>query len=139
MIAEIRSYVDSAVKSVDSTLKAYTKDLFGNNDVTKNQAVNNYNLIIGSLTHSDDGEGFNQTIPCTLDLYSKSVRDIKTSFDDLYEKAISVSHCLIDPAEVNGQAFSMVIMQGIEPIEQDTNDNAIKMRLSFIIRTDFRH
>lgn len=137
MISGIRAFVDNAVKSVDPTLEPFSSDVFGNNDVTKTQAVNNYNLIFGTLDHDYDGNGFNQVVPCTLDIYAKSVRDIVSSFDSLYEKAISISHCLIDPVAINSQDFSVLTMQSIEPIEETTNDNAIKMRLSFIVRTDY--
>lgn len=136
MISDIRLYVDAAVKSVDSTLEPFNKDLFGNNEVTKTQAVNNYNLILGTLEHEKDANGFSQVIPCELDIYAKSVRDVITSYDSLYEKAIEISHCLVEPSSIYAAQFTDLEFLTIEPIEESTNDNAIKMRLSFNIRKD---
>lgn len=137
MIADIRNFVDVAVKSVDSTLEPYQKDLFGNNDVTKTQAVNNYNLIFGTLDHEKDANGFSQIVPCSLDIYAKAVRDVISSYDSLYTKAIDISHCLVEPSAIDSASFTDLEFLSIEPIEEETSDNALKMRLSFNVRKDF--
>lgn len=137
MIAQIRSYFDSQVKKVDSALNAWNKDLFGNNDLTKNQADKYYNLIIGVLSSERDGNGIIDSFNITLDIYVSSKRDIISAFDELYTKAIAIRNEIIDPQNINAN-FSDILNNSIEPLEEESNDNTIKMRLEFILRKDCR-
>ena len=137
MITQIRSYFDSQVKKVDSALNAWNKDLFGNNDLTKNQADKYYNLIIGVLSSERDGNGIIDSFNITLDIYVSSKRDIISAFDELYTKAIAIINEIIDPQNINAN-FSDILNNSIEPLEEESNDNTIKMRLEFILRKDCR-
>jgi hypothetical protein len=137
MISNIRSYFDSQVKKVDSSLNAWNKDLFGNNDLTKNQADKYYNLIIGIMNSDRDGNGITDSFNITLDVYVSSKRDILGAFDSLYDKAILIKNEVIDPKNINGN-FSDILSVSIEPLEEETNDNTLKMRLEFILRMDCR-
>ena len=137
MITQIRSYFDSQVKKVDSALNAWNKDLFGNNDLTKNQADKYYNLIIGVLSSERDGNGIIDSFNITLDIYVSSKRDIISAFDELYTKAIAIRNEIIDPQNINAN-FSDILNNSIEPLEEESNDNTIKMRLEFILRKDCR-
>ena len=137
MITQIRSYFASQVKTVDSALNAWNKDLFGNNDLTKNQADKYYNLIIGVLSSERDGNGIIDSFNITLDIYVSSKRDIISAFDELYTKAIAIRNEIIDPQNINAN-FSDILNNSIEPLEEESNDNTIKMRLEFILRKDCR-
>lgn len=138
MISSIRSYFDARVKAVDSTLNAWDKDLFGNNDLTKNQAYKYYNLIIGVMNSDRDGNGINDSFNIALEIYVSTKRDILSSFDELYDKALLIRNEVIDPKNINNANFSDILNVLIEPLEEETNDNTLKMRLEFILRKDCR-
>jgi hypothetical protein len=121
---------------VDPDLLAYEKDLFGNNDISKPQAEKYYNLIIGVNNSSRDGNSHWDAIDTTLELYSPETTDLITAFDALYDKAIDVKNCIIDTKNYN-QQFNDIELILMEPLEEVTNDNLIKVRLEFIIRRNF--
>lgn len=138
MIADIRSYFDTQVKAVDADLNAFSNDVFGNNDLSKNQASKYYNLIIGSMSSERDGNGITDTFEIFLDIYVTSKRDILNAFDGLYDKALAIRNEIIDPQNINSANFSDIVNLNIEPIEEETNDKTVRMRLEFNLRKDCR-
>jgi hypothetical protein len=138
MISNIRSYFDTQVKAIDPSINAWSKDLFGNNDLSKHQASNYYNLIIGPMESEKDGNGIQDNFQVFLDIYVSTKRDILTSFDELYDKAILIRNEVIDPVNINNANFSDIVNLSIEPIEEESNDKTVKMRLEFNIRKDCR-
>jgi hypothetical protein len=137
MITQIRTFFDDKIKDIDSTLNAWDKDLFGNNDLNKSQADKFYNLIIGASTIEKDGQGLSITTSVQLDIYSSFKRDLVTNFDELYDKAYQIMDNIVHPQSYTG-LFSDVTASSIEPVEENTNDNSIKMRLQFSLRKDCR-
>jgi len=138
MIADIRSYFDTQVKAVDADLNAFSNDVFGNNDLSKNQASKYYNLIIGNMSSERDGNGITDTFEIFLDIYVTSKRDILNAFDGLYDKALAIRNEIIDPQNINSANFSDIVNLNIEPIEEETNDKTVRMRLEFNLRKDCR-
>ena len=138
MIADIRSYFDTQVKAVDADLNAFSNDVFGNNDLSKNQASKYYNLIIGNMSSERDGNGITHTFEIFLDIYVTSKRDILNAFDGLYDKALAIRNEIIDPQNINSANFSDIVNLNIEPIEEETNDKTVRMRLEFNLRKDCR-
>ena len=134
-IGSIRTYFDARVKEVDANLNAWNKDLFGNNDLNKAQAEKYYNLAIGPAVTSNDGNGFSNSFPITLDIYFSYKRDLVDNFDALYDKALAIQLYCFHPSKYTG-TFSEISSSGITPIEEETNDNTIKMRLEFTVRKD---
>jgi len=134
-VSSIRSYFDARIKEVDPTLNAWDKDLFGNNDLNKAQADKYYNLVIGPVSATNDGNGFNNSFPITLDIYFSYKRDLIDNFDALYNKALSLQVYCIHPSRYTN-IFSFVTCESITPIEEETNDNTVKMRLEFTVRKD---
>lgn len=139
-IRDIRDYIDTQIKKVDANILEYKRDLFGNNDVTKNQAQKFYNLVIGPTTLVRSGSGFTDNFPITLSIWESSKRNISGSFDTLYDKAIDIRNNIICPLDIatSSVGFSDIEALDIEPSEESTNDNTIKMELSFIARVDFK-
>lgn len=137
MITAIRNFFDLKIKEIDADLNAWEKDLFGNNDLNKAQADKYYNLIIGTTNIEKDGQGLFIQTNVVLEIYSSFKRDLVTNFDSLYDKAYQVMDNIVHPASYNG-TFTDVTSSSIEPIEENTNDNSIKMRIQFLVRKDCR-
>lgn len=137
MISEIRDFFDDKIKEIDPQLNAWSKDLFGNNDLNKAQADKFYNLIIGTTNIEKDGDGLFLSVSIQLDIYSSSKRDMVAIFDELYDKAYQIMDNIVHPKSYQG-IFSDVSGSSIEPIEENTNDNSIKMRIQFSLRKDCR-
>lgn len=141
MITDIRSYFDTQIKAVDPDLVAWESDLFGNNDQSEARADKYYNLFIGDLTPSRGGNYHRDVISVTLDIYSGEVRDLYTTFDSLYDKALDIKNCIIDTKNYNTQieagTWSDIEFTLATPIEEDSNDNSIRIRLEFNIIRNF--
>jgi len=136
MISDIRAYFNEQVIMVDPDLLAYENDLFGNNDTTEPRAEKYYNLVIGVNTPSRDGNSHWDEINTQLTIHSEETTDLIGAFDALYDKAIDIKDCIIDTKNYN-QRFNDIEFILLEPIEELTNDNSIKVRLEFIVRRNF--
>jgi hypothetical protein len=136
MISDIRAYFDEQITMVDADLLAEDNDLFGNNDTSKPQAEKYYNLVIGVNNASRDGNSHWDAIDAALEIYSPETVDLVTAFDALYDKAIDIKNCIIDTKNYN-QRFNDIELILMQPLEEVTNDNLIRIRLEFIVRRNF--
>jgi hypothetical protein len=139
MIDQLRTYFEQQIAKVDANLKRQERDLFGNNDVDYGKAQKTYNVFFGTTTIERDGSGFNYETPATIDIYKKIVgKNYLDDFDQIYNKALQISQAIVCPIDRNAYGLlNDVEAVSIEPLEELTNDNTIKMRLQFNIRTDF--
>jgi len=137
MIAEIRQYFKERVVEVDTLIKELETDLFGNNDESLPQADKYYNLILGAITSTRNGNSHSDTMSVQLDIYGNAKRDTYSAFADLYEKAWEVKKQVICPLHLYGTIISDIESTGLEPIELIGNDKAIKIRISFNVRIDY--
>lgn len=138
MIADIRAYFDEQIKKVDPNLEPWKEDLFGNNDQSKPRAERYYNLAIGDNFNTRDGNSFWDNITVNLDLYSGEQRDLITAFDSLYDKAIDIKNCIINPEDYSdGFRFNDIEINSMIPQEQAENDNSLWIRLEFTVRKNF--
>lgn len=138
MINDIRKYIDEQIKLVDSELIAWENDLFGNNDQSKPRAEKYYNLAIGNNSPTRDGNSFWDNIEITLDIYSGESRDLIGAFDALYDKALEIKNCIINPEYyLNNYRFNDIEVISMLPNEQLDNDNSLWIRIEFIIRKNY--
>ena len=140
MIPAIKAYFDERVKEVDPDLSAYEFDVFGNNDITTNQAQKKYNLIIGITNTVRLNQGFTDEVDVTLDLWSSNGADVYQDYQDLYCKALDIRNGCINQLNIENAGNDIGEVESISttPLEEDTNDNVFKMRLNFTVRRYFR-
>lgn len=136
IISDLRNYFDLQVKAIDPDIEGFKDDVFGNNDNYKNKADKYYNLSIGDLNSTKDGNGLDDVFSLTLDVFTSSKTKVQNSFDTLYEKAILIRDKVVCPKNYNG-IFSDVICDSITPEEELTNDKYIKMRLQLQVRVAY--
>ena len=136
MISDIRAYFDARVKDIDPTLIAWEEDLFGNNDQSEVREDKYYNLVIGTNTPTRDGNSHWDNFSVLLDIYAQGERDFISAYDAAYDKAIQIKNCIIDWKNYDG-VFNDIEFTLAEPIEDDTNDFSVKMRLNFIVRLNY--
>ena len=137
MISTIRGYFDTQIKLVDPTIEAWVDDLFGNNDQSTPRADKYYNLVAGVCTGDRDGNSHWEDYAVALDVFSTESRDRITSFDAVYDKAISIKNALICRKSYN-TILNDIEFVNAEPIEELDNDNSIKVRLNFIVRFNYK-
>lgn len=136
MISTLRSYFDTQVKAVDPDVEAWSDDLFGNNDLNKPQSDKYYNLIIGKCLGDRDGNSNWEAYDVSLDIFSLEARDRMTVFDAVYEKAILIKNTLICRLTYVNILNDIEFIDA-EPIEDEDNDNSVKIRLNFIVRFNY--
>jgi hypothetical protein len=138
-LKDIRDYFNQQIIEVDADIKPWKRDVFGNNDVNKGQAQKFYNLVIGEAVPVRSGNGIWDEFSITLQLYTTSKRDIQDAFDELYDKAIQIRNNIICYIDVyfGFPKFIDIEPTLITPLEETTNDNTIKVELSFTVRKGF--
>lgn len=139
MISDIRDYFAQQIALVDADIKPWKRDVFNNNDVNKSQAQKFYNLTIGAAAAVRTGNGIYDEFETTLTLYATSKRDIQNTFDELYDKAINVRNNIICNITVYQDFPKFVEIEPVSmtPLEEDSNDNTIKVELLFTVRKGF--
>jgi len=135
---DIRTYFNTQIVEIIPNILPWEEDVFGNNDESKPQAEKFYNLVIGDNTPVREDNTFWDTFAITLDLYTLMDRDYITSFDDAYDQAVNVKNEIIFPPNYNGVIIlNDITCTNMSPIEDSTNDNAMKISLNFIVRLNY--
>jgi hypothetical protein len=132
----IRSYFDTQINIVDATISAWNEDLFGNNEESNAISAKYYNLIVGKCRGDRDGNSHWEEYDISLDVFALEARDVLTTFDAVYDKAISIKNELINHKNYNNTLNDIEFIEA-EPIEDADNDNSIKIRLNFIVRFNY--
>ncbi len=134
---DIRNYIDARVKEVDADLDAWQEDAFGNNDTTATEGDKYYNAFFGSLTNERFPNYINDSVPLFIDIWEVNSRRSETviDFDNLYQKAFDIYKNIIclKNLKTMEDSFTTIQLVSIEPIEEETSDNAFKMRIEFNI------
>ena len=140
MISDLRAYFDSAIKSVIPTIEYFDEDVIGDEDVDNTIPEKFYKLIFGETVNEFVGvNSYRDELPITIILYGERTLKITEVFDELYENAIDIRDCVINPTLVKNQPFFTDIFPvTITPSDEETNSNAIKMTLRFNVQKDFR-
>lgn len=137
-ISNIRDYFNTQILKIDADLLPWSEDVFGNNDESKAQSEKYYNLVIGLNTPEREDNNYWDELDITLDLYTLMSTDYVTSFDNAYNLAINVKNELINPINYGDMAvFNDILANRISPIEDSTNDNAMKISLNFTVRINY--
>lgn len=137
-ISNIRDYFNTQILKIDADLLPWQDDVFGNNDESKPQSSKYYNLIVGDNIPDREDNTFWDEIDLTLDLYTLMSTDYVTSFDTIYDFAINVKNELINPLNYGDlSVFNDILVNQISPIEDENNDNAMKISLNFTVRINY--
>lgn len=139
-VKEIRDYFNQQIIEVDAEIKPWQRDVFGNNDVSKPQAQNFYNLVIGASVAVRTGNGVYDEYEVTLIIWDTSKRDVLNAFDTLYDKSLQIRNniiCAIDVYKDGQNTFVDIEPLTITPSEELTNDNTIKIEMAFTVRKGF--
>ena len=138
MIQEIYNSLQAAIVSInpDSTL---IDDPIGDDDLADTDLDNRHKIIIGELLHNKAGNEHVDVIPATIEIYRKAYRDVTEDFVSVYDEAVSIRDCVLDPQIQNTDNFTDIDNASITPSVLPTNDKVIKMTLSFNVRRDFQY
>lgn len=137
-ISSIRTYFNDQIIKIDPNVLPWEEDVFGNNDESKPQVEKYYNLVFSDDIPVREDNNFWDAINITLDLYSLLSTDYISGFDSAYDLAINVKNEIINPLNYGSlNVFNDIIATQISPIEDETNDNAMKMRLNFTVRINY--
>ena len=131
MITELRAYIDARVKAVDANLNAENSQVFGNDNPSKNLSSKYYNLILGNIDNDEDDTSHIETLSFQIDIYVKPTYKAVESFDILYDKARCIRDEIISRVNLGSTIFFSIKSEGIEPIQEISNDKAFRMQLSF--------
>jgi hypothetical protein len=138
---KIRDYFHQQITKVDPEIEEWKQDTFGNNDTTTPQAQNYYNLVIGPLETSIQSNSYVDIYPIQLTIYNSDTRCVQDAFDQLYDKAIECRTAIICPYDYRAFPdlhFIGILPNSITPIEEITNDNALRMVVNFQISIGFK-
>lgn len=133
----IRAYIKARALEIDSNLKELN-DPFGDNEVGKSELRNGYKIIFNETSMVRGANYFTETFPVIFELYREATRDIVENFDKLFDKALDIRGNVIDPAKINDQeVFTDVIASGVQVLQTEENDYALKGSFRLEIRKDF--
>lgn len=136
MISELRTYFDTQIKAVDADLE-FIDDPFGDNDIDQVTSERFYKLWFGTTALTREGSFYLEEIPVTVEIYAQRDRDETASFDTVYQKAFDVKNCIVSPTDVKNQVeWTDIFAQSLEPQPLDTDDNTIKVILTFLVRRE---
>jgi hypothetical protein len=137
MIQEIRTYFKERIIEVDPDLIELESDVFGNNDEDQARVDKYYNLVLGRIASTRNGNSHSDTMEVALDIYGNAKRNIYASYAELYEKAWEVKKQLICPLHLYQTNIADLEAVDMQPIEMNDNDKVIKIRLTFNLRVDY--
>ena len=135
---DIRSYVDTKVLAVDSTL-SFFDDPFGDNDIENVMADKSYKFWFINTIPSRNGSIYIEDVKASLEIYASRSRSLSTNFDTVFCKAHEIKDLLIDPlSNKNSLFFTEIFVDLIEPLPLVTDDKSVKVRLDLTIRRDLQ-
>ena len=135
MISDIRQYFDTQIKLVDAEIEAFDLDVFGDNEPDSAWPEKYYNLVVGQTTIAYEGNHVFKALPIRVDLYGRRGRDVIGLFDEIYEKALQIADCVIEPIAMKNQSvFDDIEATLVAPVALDTDDQNVKIEISFIVQ-----
>jgi hypothetical protein len=135
MVSDIRQYFDFIITDCTPELERWQDDLFINNPINEAVADKYYKLFIGETVTERGGLEWGDTINVTLEIYKSLSRDKETDYDALYDRAIDIQRSLIDPNKIKANSnLNDIEPLQITPSEEDTNDDLVKMTMTFAVR-----
>ena len=139
MINEIRSYFNSTIKSIDSSLK-FDGDLDNTQPVALTSMDRTYKLVIGNLEPVQQDSIIQSTVPVTLVLFKRLNVDDISSFDKAYCKAIDI-HAKLQARErlEQLQFIKNVECNSIQPQAIEDDDKAFSFTLQFTVTIDYKY
>lgn len=135
MIANIRSYINKSVKSIDSDLKPAKFALVG--EIADTKLEDTFEVIFGSMSSQRNDTDITSTIPVTVNIYKNGYNDEIALFDKYYCKAIDIQARAMNQKLFHVYEIEDVISSGIEVETVLTNDNLYKFSIQFTIRTSY--
>lgn len=137
MIAEIRSYFRTQIKTVNSDY-VEIDDPIGDDDVSRLDVDSGFKIIFGDNASFYAGNSYGEAISVGIQLFKKAGLEVIESFDELYETGIKVKNEIMNPAQVKNQsAFSDILIETMSIEALPTNDKTFKLTLNFNVRDDF--
>jgi hypothetical protein len=132
MVSDTRAYFDNIIKTCVPGIERWPDDLFGNNPLNEAVVDKYYKIIFGAIDSNRNGLEWSDNLPVTVEIFKSLDRDREAGFDILYDRAIDIQRAIIDPRNIElGNFANDIEALQIIPAEEDTNDNTIKMVLSF--------
>jgi hypothetical protein len=138
LISDLRTYFDDRIKAVEPSYE-FIDDPFGDDSISENYGDSKYKLYFGVFEREKGPDFYQDILPATLEIYSEECRDNTTAFDTIYDKAIKMADHITDPVCRNTiGGITDIELVTIEPSPIESNDNMVRLELSFNIRRDFK-
>jgi len=137
MINEIRDYFKAQIRSVDSDLR-FDGFIFNNESISTNNIDKAYKLVIGTTTPRLIDVAIEAVTNVDVLIYKISGTNREHDFNEIYCKALAIYSKIVNQENINQDDFIKTIQsQGISPEAIDSDDNSVRMRLSFLVTTFF--
>jgi hypothetical protein len=138
MIQEIRSHFTSAIKAVDGDLKAH-KEYFTSENVADSNVENTYFLRIGEMSNQLADSDYSAAFDVTVEIWKNGRNNIIESLDKAYCNAIEILTKAQDQKLIDQLTFIKgVVGTSITPEAIESNDNAAKYTLQFVVTVGYR-
>jgi hypothetical protein len=133
MIDEMREYVKSGVREIDSDL-VFDGMVFSNEKIATNNIDHSYKLVIGeSLISREDSVNLVVT-SVEVSIFRVSGSNRVEDFDRTYCKALAIAAILMDIERLDQQGFVKSVVTGsVSPEAIENDDNSVRMRIPLSI------
>lgn len=138
MIDEIVQFFKDSVALVDPDLKfdKFVFDTPKDGDLTID---NTYKLVMGALSPSRQDSQIQATVPITLVIWKRAgFSTLEEDFQEIYCKAIEIHATCMNQTRVDQTSYiKSVDTLSVEPTPLESNDNTIRMNISFEVSVTY--
>lgn len=133
MIGDLRSYIKSQIKLVDSDLKENPK-AFYNNGIGDTILDKSYQIEINDITNILRTDYREDSVGILVSIFGRGYRDEVAEYDELLDKSLCIRDNIIKLGNFTGQ-FNIVNAEAgsIVASQLDGNDNAFKIDISLTL------
>lgn len=139
MIAEIRTYIHSTIKSINTKYITVDKPFALDEDVVSTKADYTYFLDIGpaELEIGDD-LGNVANLSCTLRVYRQGKSKKLDNYDDGYCEALLINSLILDRSRINGTEYIKgITTSSVNPVEVDGSQDLYSFESTLNVKISY--
>ena len=133
MISEIRSYLKSSIKLVDSNLKE-NKSAFYDSDIGETIIDKSYQIEINNIVNNVRTEAFEDEMDINVIIFGHGYRSEISNYDDLLDKAICIRDYITDIKNFSGiETIINIVSNGIGSEQLPGDNSAFKIDINLTL------
>lgn len=139
MIADIRTFIKSIIKSVDSRYIGNDKPFEDEGAVISTKADFTYHLDIGASTlEIGDDLGSVANVSCTLKIFRQGGSDKLSNYDQGYCDALLINSLILDRSRLNGQDYIKgITTSSVNPVEVEGSQDLYSFESTLIFKLSY--